>query len=90
VPVVTLAGDRHVSRMSASILSRVGADDLVAHSEDEYVAIAARLAGDPARLRDFRAGLRAAMAASPLCDGPAFARAMEAAYRDMWRRWCAG
>ncbi len=89
VPVVTLAGDRHVSRMSASILGRVGADDLVAHSEDEYVAIAARLARDRSRLGDLRAGLRATMAASPLCDGPAFARAMETAYRDMWRRWCA-
>ncbi len=90
VPVVTLAGDRHVSRMSASILGRVGADDLVAHSEDEYVATAARLAGDRSRLRELRGGLRATMAASPLCDGPAFARAVEAAFRDMWRRWCAG
>jgi predicted O-linked N-acetylglucosamine transferase (SPINDLY family) len=29
------------------------------------------------------------MAASPLCDGPRFARDLEAAYRMMWRRWCA-
>ena len=30
---------------------------------------------------------RARMAASPLCDGPRFARALEAAFQGMWRRW---
>jgi hypothetical protein len=27
------------------------------------------------------------MRASPLCDGMAFTRHLEAAYRDMWQRW---
>ena len=33
-------------------------------------------------------GLRARMAASPLCDGPSFARTIEATYRRLWRDWC--
>ncbi len=29
------------------------------------------------------------MRSSPLCDAKALAHDMEAAYRDMWQRWCA-
>ena len=31
--------------------------------------------------------LRPRMAASSLCDGPAFARKMEAAFRSVWQDW---
>src|SRR3989338_7777659 len=41
-------------------------------------------------VEQMRAGLRARMASSPLCDGHAFARKIEAAYREIWRTWCAG
>jgi predicted O-linked N-acetylglucosamine transferase (SPINDLY family) len=33
--------------------------------------------------------LRGRVASSPFCDGPAFTRNLEAAYRAMWRDWCA-
>lgn len=90
VPVITLAGDRHAARVGASILTRVGLKDLVATRPQEYVDIAARLAGDLPALAALRAGLRAQVAGSPLCDGDRFARDLEAAYRVMWRDWCAG
>jgi predicted O-linked N-acetylglucosamine transferase (SPINDLY family)/predicted SAM-dependent methyltransferase len=87
VPVVTLAGPTHVSRVGASILARVGLDELVAQTPEAYVACAAALAGDAARMRDLRGGLRARMQASPLLDGAGFARAVEAACRDAWNAW---
>jgi predicted O-linked N-acetylglucosamine transferase (SPINDLY family) len=89
VPVIALAGDRHAARVGASLLHRVGLDDLVTADPDAYVAAAVALARDPAHIATLRGGLRARMQASPLCDGSAFARAMEAAYRAMWRAWCA-
>ncbi len=90
VPVVTLKGDRHSSRVGASLLAQLGMSEWVAASADDYVRIATKLAGEPDRLAELRRSLRARMAASPLCDGAAFARKIEAALGEMWRRWCAG
>jgi len=83
VPVVTLSGNRHAGRVGASILTRLGLDDLVADSRESYVEAAVTLANDSARLAALRQDLRARMQASPLCDGVAFARNVEAAYRQM-------
>jgi predicted O-linked N-acetylglucosamine transferase (SPINDLY family) len=88
VPVVTLAGPTHVSRVGASVLGNLGLAELVATSPGDYVRIAAGLAGDLPRLAGLRATLRTRMETSPLMDAPAFARDMEAAYRAMWRTWC--
>jgi protein O-GlcNAc transferase len=85
VPVVALAGRTHLSRVSVSVLRRTGLDDLIAATPGEYVRKALDLANDPARLRELRSGLRQRMRASPLLDAAGFARALEAAYQDMWR-----
>jgi predicted O-linked N-acetylglucosamine transferase (SPINDLY family) len=89
LPVVALLGDRHAARISASFLTRVGLEELIAPDLAVYADIAVRLAADPARLAELRRTLRPRMAGSPLCDAPGFARQVEAAYRAMWRRWCA-
>ena len=88
VPVVALRGDRHAGRVGASLLTQLGLTEMIADSVAEYVEIAVALGGDPARLADLRLSLRPRMAASPLCDAPAFARRIEAAYRTMWQRRC--
>jgi predicted O-linked N-acetylglucosamine transferase (SPINDLY family) len=60
VPVVTLAGKEHRSRVGASLLGAIGRAEWVARSADEFAAIAARLAGDAARLSEERPALREA------------------------------
>jgi protein O-GlcNAc transferase len=87
-PVVTLYGNRHAGRMAASILTAVGLTDLVARTPAEYVERAVRLATEPKTLAALRARLRDQMRRSPLCDGPAFTRTLEQAYRQMWRQFC--
>ncbi len=87
VPVVTLAGRRFIERLSATMLDAVGLGDLVATDRPAYVERVAALAGDRERLRGLREGLRDRMRTSPLCDGADLARAIEAAYRAMWRRF---
>ena len=88
VPVVSLAGAAMAGRWSASILHTLKLDELVAGSREEYVRIAAGLASDLVRLAALRAGLRARVAGSPLCNGKARARQVERIYRALWRRWC--
>jgi predicted O-linked N-acetylglucosamine transferase (SPINDLY family) len=89
VPVVTWPGKTFAGRHSLSHLSNVGLTETIARTPAEYVEIAAGLAHDLPRLARLRAELRPRMAASPLCDGPRFARNLEAALRAVWRRWCA-
>ncbi len=90
VPVITLAGQVHVSRVGASLLSAAGLEEQVAKTGEEYVAIAQRLSGDVSRLASMRSTLRERLRTSPLCDGPAFARRFEAGLREMWRAWVTG
>lgn len=58
-PVVTLRGDRPVGRQTESFLRIAGAPELVVPDPDAYVALAVRLAREPA----LRARLRATIAA---------------------------
>ena len=90
VPVITLAGERHATRMSASVLTEIGLADWIAETSDEYVAVAKRWAADWDRLASLRAGLRDRMRGSSLLDAGTWVRGLEAAYRDMWRTWVEG
>ncbi|HEY1922063.1 MAG TPA: hypothetical protein VGG44_04805, partial [Tepidisphaeraceae bacterium] len=87
VPVVTLAGDSHVSRVGTSLLNSVGLPQCVAATRDEYAKIAVDLAGSRARLQALRQTLRAQMQTSPLMNAAEFARDVEKAYRQMWQKW---
>jgi protein O-GlcNAc transferase len=77
VPVVTFAGQAHRSRVGASLLAAIGAEELVAHSPEQYVQIACELACEARRLRHYRRELRDRMTASPLRDEWAFAARLE-------------
>jgi predicted O-linked N-acetylglucosamine transferase (SPINDLY family) len=88
VPVVRMIGATAVGRGGLSILTNVGLPELVATSQEQYVHIATELARDVPRLSELRSTLRQRMEQSPLMDAPKFARSIEAAYRQMWRRWC--
>ena len=88
VPLITLAGRHFVSRMGVTILNNVGLPELIAENTDEYVAKAVALANDHNKLRAVRHNLRDRVLASPLMDQKLFAKNMEDAYRQMWRKWC--
>jgi predicted O-linked N-acetylglucosamine transferase (SPINDLY family) len=83
-----VAGRTAVSRAGRSILSNIGLPELIAETPEQYVEIAVSLAHAQPRLAELCSTLRGQMEASPLRDATGHARDIEAAYRQMWRRWC--
>ncbi len=90
VPIITLAGQLPVGRMGLNILTNLGLEELVAGSMEDYVAIAAQLAGDLNRLQQLRQGLRERLRQSPLMKAAEFTRDLESLYRRAWKTWCDG
>ena len=88
VPVITCPGETFAGRHSLSHLSNVGMTETIVADAREYVDLAVRLAADLPHLASLRAGLRARMAESPLCDGPRFAGHLMVLLRAVWRQWC--
>jgi predicted O-linked N-acetylglucosamine transferase (SPINDLY family) len=89
VPVVTLRGDRFISRVGATLMHNIGLDDWIADSLADYVELAVSKAQALDELGTLRGGLRQQFLSSPLCDTRRFARNFEVALRGMWRRYCA-
>ncbi len=89
VPVVSLAGRTAVSRAGSTLLANVGLEHLVARSEEQYVELAAGLIRDTNGLAALRRGLRRSIESSPIMAAPQFTRDLEAAFRSVWRAWCA-
>lgn len=89
VPVISLAGRAHVSRVGASLLHRVGLGGLVAQNADQFVEIAVRLAGSFEQRQGVSSTqLRRRMEKSGLMNAQSFVTDLEAAYREMWTNWC--
>jgi predicted O-linked N-acetylglucosamine transferase (SPINDLY family) len=88
VPVITLAGNSHVSCVGMSLLSNISLPELIAKTSDEYIAIAVNLAGNLERLQSLRMRLRDMMEDSPLCKAKRFTSKLEICYRTMWETWC--
>lgn len=88
VPVITLAGERHASRVGASIMTSVGLPELVCRSTEAFLACGVRLASDMQKLAKLRLTLRNKLLESPLCDAATFTLNLEEAYQQMWISYC--
>ncbi|WP_406693414.1 tetratricopeptide repeat protein [Singulisphaera sp. Ch08] len=88
VPIVTIRGNRHAGRMTASVLTCLGLSDWIAETPQQYLAIAQQFASERDRLAELRRTMRARMTESPMGDGRTWTQNLEKAYRTMWHRWC--
>lgn len=88
VPVVTLAGEIHASRVSKSILHRLGLDVFAATDPHEYVTKAAALAANHEARQTIRQTMRQRMQSSSLGNPALFCPEFQAILREMWHVWC--
>jgi predicted O-linked N-acetylglucosamine transferase (SPINDLY family) len=79
VPVLTQMGAHFVSRMGASFMTAAGLPEWVAQDDDDYVAIAKRMASDRKALLALKKGLRERLQKIPAWDVVAHTRALEQA-----------
>jgi len=85
VPVLTLAGDRFLSRQGVGLLTNTGLPEWIASGPDDYIARAVNHAGDLECLSALRSSLRERFLASPVCAARHFARNLEQAFAAMWK-----
>ncbi|MCA3280066.1 MAG: hypothetical protein ING10_12415, partial [Roseomonas sp.] len=86
VPTLTRRGrGGMISRNGETLLSAVGLQDWIAADTADYIEKAAAFARDP----DGLAAIRARLSLGPLGDAATYARGLEAAWRHIWRDWCA-
>lgn len=90
LPVLTLMGQSFAARVAAGLLNAVGLPELVTRTEDDYVALAIKLAHEPLTLAALRQRLQSRHTTAPLFDTPRFARDIEKAFAHMITRRRAG
>jgi predicted O-linked N-acetylglucosamine transferase (SPINDLY family) len=83
VPWLTIYGDRFFSRQTASVETRLGLCDWVAHDDMEFVQKAVHWSQHVAALAQIRMGLRTRFRQTTVGDPVSFARGLEAAYREI-------
>ncbi len=88
VPVISLVGDCHCSRVALSLFSRLDMTFFAAQNREEYINKACALAAKQDSLVKIRQTMRQRMSASILCDRKKFTEILEMAYRKIWHLWC--
>jgi predicted O-linked N-acetylglucosamine transferase (SPINDLY family) len=83
-PVLALKGDRFVTHICESLLHAGGLPEWIAQDEHDYIDKAVGFAAQREPLAALRAGLRAQVLASPLCDARRYANNLKDAFERMW------
>jgi len=90
LPVLTCRGETFAGRVAASLLTAIGAPELITQTLAEYESMALRLASDPAALSAVREKIRRNRATAALFDTARYTRNIETTYERMWERHRSG
>ena len=90
-PVICKRGSTMPGLLTPAINQAVGLDFLTAKDNEEYIRIALTLAAEQnwENLKEIRTTMRERLLASDAGNVKRYAAIVEAAYREMWREYCA-
>ena len=86
LPVLTRTGQSFASRVAASLLNAIGLPELITEDQMQYEHRALSLAQDPVLLAEIKTKLVQSRSKSPLFNAQLFAKNLEAAYEEIYRR----
>jgi len=88
VPVITLKGNIHMSRVSASLLTAANMPALIAETKADYIRIATQLSSNITELKTLREMMRESLLKSSLLDHKAFADSFYTMLQQLWKQHC--
>ncbi|MDB2415438.1 hypothetical protein N9W34_06675, partial [Rickettsiales bacterium] len=86
VPVLTLQGTHFASRMSSSILTAIGLEELITHNIEDYEKMAIDLGNNRKKIKSLKSKIQSNRKSSPLFDTKGFTKDLEKAYKDMAKK----
>ena len=90
LPVLSCIGESFAGRVAASLLNAIRLPELITSSQEEYEALAIKLANDPDKLLEIRMRLEKNRLTAPLFDSDMFTRHFESALNEMYERYHLG
>ena len=84
MPLLTLRGNSYHSRMSASLLSSLGLEELISSNKIEYEEKAYMLATQPEKLKILKDKLNKAIISSKTFDSFCFTKSLEKKYKEVY------
>ena len=89
VPVISLRGKTHGSKVGESILTAADLHELVAKNPMDYIKKAVHMGQHREFISGYHAGLREHLLKSPLMDAKKYMQELEKYYRAVWKKFCA-
>jgi len=88
IPILTLAGKRHASRIGQRLLHAINLQDWIAENTQEFVKKAVLFSQDYHALNTLRKNMRSRINTSDISNRKQFVDSLEKVLRQLWVTWC--
>jgi predicted O-linked N-acetylglucosamine transferase (SPINDLY family) len=88
VPILTLSGDRHASRIGQRLILALDLPEWIARDPQDFVEKAVHLTKHLSDLNKLRKNMRNRIIESGISNRPQYVHSLEKAFRQLWILWC--